>query len=342
MIKFNHKIFIALTSVLLTLSIMACGDNESFTIEGTVDGEANINLRFVYYTNNTLVRGLTAARDGKFEYKGAASTPTVVEILDNDYRPMGRVYAENGKRIECHLTRGNPNAIEVSGSDVSERWASFLNDNADALASSNANSVIEKYVLSHPDDIVSTLLLLTAYDASADAFRADSLMSSINPDVRQSTLVSGFNALLQRLVSDGATEAVTAIKCLNMRDSLVEADPTAQSLSLIVLSNSESGRADSIVPVLKRLDKTTKRKKLQLLDISLDTDTVAWHKSVRSDSVRWKQLWVAGSLASPGIERLGIPSLPYFIIADSTGSQLLRTKSITRAEAFADSCLNAN
>ena len=338
MTRLSHKLFHYLAAVICTLLLWSCGDSESFTIEGTVDGNATINLRFLYYTNNTLVRGLTAARDGKFEYKGVAPTPTIVEILDNDYRLLGRLFVVNGDRIECTLTRNAPNAIKVSGSEISERWADFLNDNAEALTSPEANDVIEKYIADNTDDIVSTLLLLTSYDASADALRADSLMSSLNPDVRPSSLVAGFNSLLQRLVADTATEAITPIMCLNKKDSLVEADPAARPWSLLILSDNSSGRRDSIVPALKRLSKASK--KLQLIDISLDKDTIIWHKSVQPDTASWRQLWVAGSLASPGIERLGVPSVPYFIVTDSTGSQLLRTPSVSRAEAFADSCIN--
>lgn len=342
MTNFNHKLLRRFVTFICAAILWSCGDSESFTIEGTVDGNATLNLRFIYYSNNTLVRGLTAARDGKFEYKGVAPTPTIVEILDNDYRPLGRLFVVNGDHIECSLTRNAPNAIKVSGSEVSERWADFLNDNAEGLNSPTANNVIEKYVSDHPDDIVSTLLMLTSYNASSNALKADSLMSSINPDVRPSTIVAGFNTLLQRLVSDSATEPITGITCLNMKDSLVKVDPEARPLSLIILSDNASGRQDSIVSALKRLSGKSKKKSLQIIDISLDKDTVAWHKSVRPDSADWHQLWVAGSLASPGLERLGVPTVPYFIITDSTGVQLLRTVSIKRAEAYADSCINAN
>ena len=330
-----------MVSVVCVAAIWSCGDSDSFTIEGTVDGNATLNLRFIYYTNGSLVKGLTAARDGKFEYKGVALNPCVVEILDNDFRPMGRVYVSNGDRIECHLTRNAPEKIQVSGNEISERWAKFLNDNADRLTSAGGNDAIEEYVRKNPSDIVSTLLMLTSYDASSDALRADSIMSSINPEMRPSLLVDNFNSLLQRLVSSVSTDTIAPISCLNMRDSLVDFNPSAKALSLIVISDASSGRSDSIVPVLGRLYRRSSRPSLQLADISVDKDTMSWHKSVRPDSASWPQLWVAGSLASPGIDRLGVPALPYFIVTDSAGVQLLRTPSVKRAEAFVDSCINS-
>lgn len=333
----NLKIIIA--SLLWCITLWSCGDSETFTIKGTVDGNANINLRFIYYTNGSLQRGLTAAREGKFEFKGASQTPVMVEILDNDYRPLGRVYVSNGDELECKLTRNAPNAISVAGNDVSERWAAFVNKNEEALAGQGANAVIEEYIAKNPADIVSTLLMLTAYDASQDAARADSVMASISQDVKPAAMVDGFNSLLQRLVTESATDTIATLNYLNMRDSLVDMNPGAKTLSLIVLSDENSGRKDSIVATLRHLNRKALRAKLQTIDISLDRDTATWHKTFRTDTATWQQGWMAGSLASPGIERLGIERLPYFIVTDTAGAQLLRTSSAERVKVYIDSCL---
>lgn len=329
-----------LVAVLISAAAAACGDSESFTIEGTVEGNPTMNLRFIYSSDRTVIKGLTAVRDGKFEYKGAVHDPSIIEILDNDYRPLGRLFVANGDRITCNLTRNNPNVLKVSGSDISERWANFLGDNAEAMSSSQSNATIERYVADNHDDIVSTLLMLTSYDSSRDAARTDSIMSSINPAVRPSYLVDGFNSMLMRLVSQSVDSIIAPIPFFNLRDSLLEFKPDSKRLSVIALTDTKSGRADSIVPALKRIHDRKKRRNLQLVEFSLDRDTLTWHRSVRPDSASWQQGWVAGSIASPGIERLAVPSIPYFIVVDSLGLQTLRTTSVNRLEAYVDSCLN--
>lgn len=321
-------------AIVIALVAASCGDSESFTIEGRIEDNATINIRYVYYTNGVLNRGITASRDGKFEIKGVAPTPTIVEITDNDYRPLGLLYIANGDRIECTLTRGNPYALKVDGSDVSSRWAAFLNDNADALRANKANAAVEKYISDHPDDVVSTLLMLTAYDSSRNAMHADSLMSSISQQARPSILVDGYNAMLQRLVSQTVAEPVEAIPYFNRRDSLVSFTPGSGKWSMLVMSDEYSGRRDSIVPALRRIRKLKKASDINIVDFSLDRDTIRWHKSTRNDSAGWTQGWVAGSVASPGIDRLGVPRLPYFIIVDSLGNQSLRTSSVAEAEQY--------
>lgn len=334
MIKLKSFLRTAVTAVLFAVTTGACGDSESFTVEGRLEDNATMNIRYIYYANGVLNRGVTAARDGKFEFKGMSLTPTILEITDNDYRPLGRLYISNGERVECGLTRGNPNAIKVSGSDVSSRWAAFLNDNADALNGPGRNRTVEQYVSAHPDDVVSTLLMLTAYDSSENALRADSVMSSIDQDKRPAALVDGYNSMLQRLVAQTATETVVPIPYFSRQDSLVTFNPASRPWSVIVLSDETSGRNDSIVPALRRINKMKNVSRIQIVDFSMDRDTVRWHRSTLADSAAWRQGWVAGSLASPGIDRLGIPRLPYFIVVDSTGAQALRTGSVSRTEHF--------
>lgn len=340
-ISIRHRFWYAAMAVILAIAAFSCGDSESFTIEGSIEGNPTMNLRFIYSSNGTLIRGLTAARNGKFEYKGVTSTPTILQILDNDYRPLGWLYVANGNHITCKLVRNNPYAISVSGSEVSERWAAFLNKNASDLSTSSSNDVIESYVATHPNDIMSTLIVLTSYDASRDALRADSIMSSIDPSVRPSYLVDGFNSMLQRLVSRSVDAKVAPIPFFNLKDSLTDFQPSARPWSVIAVSDANSGRADSIVPTFRKLYAKKNRKVLQIIDFSVDRDTIAWHKSVSADSAQWNQGWAPGSIASPGIDRLAIPTVPFFIVVDSTGRSALRTPSVSVLEAFVDSCINS-
>lgn len=323
------------------LLLASCGDGDTFTVKGTIDGNPTMNVRYVFFANGQLNRGVTASREGKFEIKANSPEPTILEICDNDYRPMARLYVSNGDEFECQIKRDRPYELKVEGNDVSERWAKYLNDNRDELtqSASNANLTVERYVSQHPDDIVSTLLMLTSFDASHDALHADSLMSSINQQYRPAVLIDGFNAMLQRLVDQAVSEPVTPLLYYNRRDSLTTFSPMTKDYSLIVISDDSSPRADSIVPELRRLSKSPLRPKLQIIDLSMDLDTVRWHKSIASDSARWQQGWVAASIASPGINRLGVPSLPFYILTDSSGVQLLRSPFIKPVSQFIENTL---
>lgn len=334
------RYIIATAAALLLFA--GCTDTEQFRVNGTIEGKPTMNMRVGYYADGVYHTLITAARDGEFEFFGASRQPTVVEILDYDYRPMGRLYVGNGQTVECRLTRGNPYVIEAEGNDVTNRWTAFLRTNADSLirGGAAANNVIDRYIRSNPDNIVSTLLLMTSYDSSLNPAMADSLLASITPQARPSFLTEAYNFMLQRLVSETVEADVLPIKYLDLKDSIRTFRPSARPLSLLAVSDSRSKRADSIVPVLRRMESRA-ASRLGILDMIVEGEKSQWRRVAAPDSAKWEQGWTPGGIASVGIDRLGISALPYFIICDSTGRQLLRTPSAGRAAAYADSLLKA-
>ncbi len=333
----RHLFLLFLTAILLS----SCGDEERFRITGTIDGNPTMNLKAGYYADDAYNSLITAARDGQFEFYGSSPSGTVIEIFDYDNRLLGRTYAHNGQSVNLRLDRNNPNRIEASGNETAAAWASFLRDNADSLAagSRSANAAIARYIGTHTDKIESTLILVGNFDAWADPAGADSLMQMIEPSARPAALTDGFNYLLQRLVLASASGEVLPFHYLDRKDSLRTFSPSRRPLSLIAIDNNRSSRADSIVPVLKRLSRSSGRR-LTIIEMSVDADTMEWKRSTRRDTATWPQGWGAGGIAARGIDRLGIPAVPYFIVCDSTGRQLHRGRSAARAEAYIHSTLN--
>lgn len=329
--KYLYKLLIALP---LMLIFAACGNDDEFTIRGKIKDNPTLNLRIIYYGNGALQTAITAANEGEFEFHGNTKRPAIIEIYDNDYRIIGRAYAVNGETIECEFDRNDVNNVKLSGNAVVEEWSKFLTKNAEGLRLRGriANRLVADYIKANPDNVLSSILLLTSYDSSENALQADSLLSSISAAARPHDLVDGYNFMIQRLVSNKAMGKVVPIPYFAKGDSLIIYNPSRSELSLIALSNSESGRMDSILPALRRLHNLATDKKLKIMDISVDQDTLAWQRSVRQDSAKWAQGWVAGSVASPGLNTLGISRVPYFIVCDSSGKQLYRGPSIVEAE----------
>lgn len=322
-------------ALIMILSLSACGDDGIFRIKGTIGGNPTMNLRVVYYGDNSLQTVITAARDGKFEFSGSSKRPALVEIFDNDYRLVGQLYASNGDEITCSLDRSNPDKITATGNIVCEQWAGWLNENAEALHSNTPeqnNALVAKYIAANKESVVSTLLFITKYDASSDPVRADSILSSISINARPASIIDGYNTLLlQRVTTSRALDEVISMKFATACDSTFSYNPSRQSYSLLVFSNERSLRSDSIVPVLRKLHEKEKDRVMRIVDISLHSDTLSWHRDIASDSAEWTQVWAPGGITAKGVERLGLPRLPYFLVVDSTGQQIYRGASLTDA-----------
>lgn len=334
--------FIAIAVFAAALLTSSCGDSEHFRIKGVIEGNPTMNLRVSYMSDGKYVPIITAARDGEFEISGVSSYGTVVEISNYENKLLGRTYAVNGEEIELILSPDDPNRIEAEGSAIAGRWASFLHDNAEVFAGGAADSMIAEYVGRHPEDIVSTLLLITSYDSSRNPAEADSLLQLIEPAARPASLTEDFNNLLQRMVAQGAAGSVTPFHFLDRRDSIRLFRPSDAEVALLVFDNNRCGRADSIVPTLKKLNKRHGGTKLQILEMSIDGDTTAWKRDTRMDTASWNQAWGAGGYGARGISRLAIPGVPYCVVCDSTGRQVLRTRSISEARDTIKSILEAH
>jgi hypothetical protein len=70
-----------------------------------------------------------------------------------------------------------------------------------------------------------------------------------------------------------------------------------------------------------------------IADLSADGDTIAWRRSVAADSASWLQGYVPGGLGSTLAVDLGVTTLPYFAVADSSGRLLYAGPSMSKAIA---------
>lgn len=320
--------------VLLIPAVSSCGNGGKFTVDGTVEGGRTMNMRIVYNGEDNVNNILTAARDGKFQFTGYAPDKrgVLVEFLDNDYRVMGRLYAENGDKIKITVNADDRTAQSVEGNDLSERLSKWLNDNADCIRSRNAreiNAAVARYARANPEDLLSGILMATEYNASIDITGAEKLLTELKPEARPSWLIDGRILTEMRLSEKNISAPVTAITYLDRHDSIVTFRPKESPRSILAFTGDNTGRADSILRALKSFHK--EHSKVEIIDFWLETDTFTWRRTLRRDSVNWKSGWAAGSVGAPSLEQLAIPSLPYFVVTDSTGRQLYRGPSVSLA-----------
>lgn len=351
-----HPLLLAL---LLLPMLCACSKKNAFSVEGSISDGATMNMRAIYYDGGRLQNSVFPTDKGNFAFEGSSADGTIVELLSNDYRVLGRFYAVDGDEIKVTLDPKSVNKIRIEGNEVSQRWAKVLNDNArllDSRDSKGINAFIARYVGSHRSDIVSTLLMMTAYDWSVSPAEGEKLLSSISPGSRPARLVEGYEASLARVGRDAAQSRVVPFTYLDENDTIGVFNPRRSTIALLAFSDQNSGRSDSIVPTLKRIysdakakgrlaaksqpvlsdrtDSVAKGSKgLRILDFSMDGDTLSWRRGLRLDSAGFDHGWAAGSVAAPAVARLGIPRLPYFIVVDSTGAQVYRGPSLKAAEA---------
>lgn len=315
-------------ALVFALSLNSCSDDSRFVVRGTTPGTENMNLRFGYNSPEGYRSGVVAVREGKFEFAGVSSRPTLVEMFEHDYTPLGRLYLVNGDNVECVLSRGVPEAIKIAGSPVNERWAAFLNGKADVLRSPDGNAAVAAYVCDHPDDIISTILLVTQYDVRLNPLQADSLLALIAPAARPEFLAGDFAYLLGRVAGESTHAPVDSIAYVGDDKRVASLATAGRKATVYLFTDDEAQRPDSVLEAIIRI---ASKKGVAVADIYLSPDTMAWRRMIRSERVKgvddssWRRGWLPGSLGAPQLQRLGVVGLPFALVCDSTGAQICRT-----------------
>ncbi|MCC8037562.1 MAG: DUF4369 domain-containing protein [Bacteroidales bacterium] len=318
---------------IVALASLAWGcSSGTFRVDGEVKGLGTQTLKAIYWADDALRVIPATAIDGKFSFEGKASEPALMEIVASNRRVLARVMVENGDAITLSLDNSNPYAISASGNDLTERWAEWIRNNAGALGAGDprkCNEAIAKYVESHNDDVLSTLLLVTTYNAQADPEGAERLIAQVSEKARPGSLAQGWAELVAFAAQDSLAGAkIPSLRVYNGGDSLLTIEWGKKSRTLLAFTTDGTGRADSVVETLRKLHKDGRR----VVDVSVETDSAEWRFCVEGDSAKWTQVWAPGGLSSPTIQDLRIPRLPWFIVVDSLGTPLYRGPSMTAAK----------
>ncbi len=340
-VKKANIILVAIMMLLLN----SCSDPTTFTVIGNIEGDGTQNMRAIYYADDGVKLLIVPVIDGKFEFETNLNAPTLVEFFSANKSLMGRAYVEPGDEIKCKLYKNAPYKAKIKGNEVTERWSKFLNDNIEITASGDSNKInalIIDYVNKNKADVLSTLLLITEYYTPENSEEASKLLLTIAPDARPYDLIESYEALLDRSYNIKVSEKLSAISHYSSTDSLKTFVPRESSYALIAFSNQDTRNDGELADSLRVLRESYHGKRIQVIDMSLDEDTVIWKKSIKNDSATWRQGWVVGAVSAHSIERLGISRLPFYIVSDSTGKQIYRGNSITKAASMVNERLEAH
>ena len=328
------KNILSLFTLMLSLLLFSCSNSTTFTAEGNVKDLGTQNMHVIYYSNGVQILTVPV-KDDNFKFKANLETPTIVEFYTSNRSLLGRAYVNPGDDIECIFQKGSPNRASIKGNDVSEQWSKFLNDNIETLSrgdTKNINSLISKYISSHKNDILSTLLLITEYITPENEEEASKLLSTISVEARPKTIIESYEALLERSNNIKAREKISMTNYYSSTDTLSVFAPHKSSYSILAFTNEPTRKSSNISKDMRLLRDEYPEKRLQIVEISFDPDTATWKNSIKPDSATWQQGWVVGGVSANSIDRLGISRLPFYIVADSTGKQLYRGTSVDAAK----------
>lgn len=337
------KIIAYILTIVTALLISGCSKNDKFGIRGEITGIGSQMITLTYYSNGGMQRITVPAEAGAFRMQGISAQPALASLTLSDGTPIATLVVKNGDKIKLHANIDDPLALDVSGSSTSAKIAEWMCDNAPALHTRDAETInrsIAEFVTHNRNDIAATALLVTEFRTEGYEQLADSLFTLISPEARPAAVVQNFNTILASQLSNAARADLPPLNLYGRGDSMVRYNPRNQSVSILYFISTDRSARDSVIPLIRKLTEKYPHQRFRPVEISTAADSAAWSKSIQPDSATWSQTWAPGSVAATVIHKLTVPRIPFFIVADSTGSQLYRGSSVTRAEATVTQHLN--
>lgn len=325
--RFNW-IFIFIVAALLG----SCTKNE-FKIKGSLEGAGTQNLRFVYYASDDkkglVMESVVPVVNGVFDYSGIIRNPSIIWIFKPDHTLLNVLYVERGNEMTVTGKIDSPYAWKVTGNELQEALSKWQSDNEGMLMGRDAattSKAVAKYVKENPTDKLSALLLMSMYSDKNRVDERKELWDSLDEDIRDEDLLNAVTGMRQYIINQASKAKVHQMSFCSFADTMTVFSPRKSKVSVLYLWRIKEEHHKTDITALKKIaDKYTKAKQLQIADINLDRDTSLWRRDARVDSVdKWERMWAVGAEMNKSISRLNVPRTPYFIVVDSTGTQIYR------------------
>lgn len=299
----------------LTMTMASCS-GDSFKIDGKLANFDSGMVRVIFPTDSGMVdEWVNVDNKGKFSYKGAVVDPVIVSLLDSRSHLLVMLVATNGDHIKVKGDAAQPKTIKIKGSKVNEDWQLFRDEHAAFYTDPNPSrldAAIEKYVREHPADLLSTVLLMADYSDYSDVDKINAMLKGIDVKVRPGSLVQSFegrsmNAQTSRL------PRIMALKLVKHGGDFEDVSLVDRMTLISFWANPQDNRS----ALINKLNQVGEG--IRVIDVLTESDTLRWHQTIAADPKEWKHYWAPGGPMEQDVQLLGIKSLPWYAVTDSTG-----------------------
>lgn len=308
---------IHLILILLAAMLASCS-SDSFKIDGMLANHVGTAIRIVFMTDSGMVDELADVdKKGKFSFQGRSSQPTLVSLFNQRGDPLINVVAVNGDYIKISGDASKALGVKAKGNRLNEDWQLFRDEHEGFYTDPNhsrLNAAIEKYVREHSTDMLSTVLLLADYGDHSDREKVSQLLKGINVEARPEALTRLFpgDPLNSKKVNLPRLMSLTLWK---HNGGFEEVKLTGGMTLLSLWGHPQKDRAALAAKLQALRDKAEGN--IRVIDILAESDTMRWHQTIAAEA--GPHYWAPGGPLEQGIQLLGVTSLPWYAVADSTG-----------------------
>lgn len=313
--KMKYLQYLALL-LTLTVAMVSCS-GDGFKIDGDITNIEGDALRVIFATDSGMVdEWVNIEKNGKFSYRGNVSEePVIVSLLDKRSHLVTMLVASSGDHIKVKGDATKAISVKVKGTKLNEDWQLFRDEHAAFYTDPNhsrLDAAIEKYVREHPADMLSTVLLMADYSDYSDGDKIKQMLKGIDVKARPASLVQSFEELPES-VQRKHLPRIMSLKLVKHGGNFEEISLVDRMTLLSFWANPQDNRS----ALIGKLNGAGEG--IRIIDVLTESDTLRWHHTIADDPKEWQHYWAPGGPLEQGVQMLGITSMPWYAVTDSTG-----------------------
>ena len=158
--------------------------------------------------------------------------------------------------------------------------------------------------------MLSAVLLVADYSDYSNLDKVNQLLMSIEAKARPESLIASLLGYTKGRKKSNLPRLMT-LNLIKHGGDFEEIKLTDRVVLLSLWANPQPDRKDLVVK-LQGINESIK-----VIDVLTESDTLHWHETIADES--WPHYWAPGGPLEQGIQLLGITSMPWYAVTDSTG-----------------------
>lgn len=306
------------------IALTSCGNsNNEFTLKGQFrhlqDG------RFFLYSTDPSWEGFDTVQisDGKFTYSRMIEDTLILTIQYPNFIQMP-VVAIPGGTVKLQGDANNLLQTKIKGNKENELLTEFRQSIA-GKSDKQVKTLAENFIIEHPERYAS-LALFHIYFACAeqpDGEKTRKLLNLLTPYSSRRSALIHYRNILEPYIYVSKGERLPSFRAISLDGDTITEAFQKDKPALITFWNTWTKDMQELATRLKTITQPY-RKKLSLLNISLDADTTATLRAIRHDSIPGIHICDRDSWQSEIVSKLGIRYFPSNILLSAEGEIIAR------------------
>lgn len=348
--------------ILLSLLLVFCAGcrKNEFSLEAALPPSVNHTYEVSYYANDKRggmeIETALNIQNGVGAVHAVTRNPSVGWIFyHNSPVPAAVFFAERGDKIEIKGESESPYTWRVGGNKVNDlltEWRlanktlleqqgeNYRLGREDKSAAGKVNKAVADFIDKNPESPASVILLGVYYDPKIDPREEARLIQILH----ESKILDKYSYLIVRQDRDFAMVPEISGERLRAQEIIVQSYHNGcdtlfvgsgkYPVAMMVTKISSPARKDMLDSLKNMIRLRKDSAELLLVDMQVGDEESNWRYMARRDSLKGvlQSISVRG-LADDNLRRLGVNTLPYWLVVDKKGKILYSGSSTAEAAA---------